>query len=45
VKGFICKTCKIDIDIFWFNFHGKIQSNKDFLKKVSSTEKYDWANG
>jgi len=37
-------TCKINTDFSWCDFYEKIQSNKD-LKKVLSTEKYDWANG
>jgi len=38
-------TCKINIDYSWCDFYEKIQSNKDFLKKVLPTEKYDWAIG
>jgi len=26
------------------DFNEKIKSNKDFLKKIFSTKKYDWAN-
>ena len=42
VKALI--TCKINTDFSWCDFYEKIQSNKDFLKKVLSTEKYDWTN-
>jgi len=42
VKALI--TCKFNNDFSWYDFYGRIQSNKD-LKKVLSTEKYDWANG
>ena len=36
-------TCKIT-DYFCCDFYEKIKLNVDFLKKVLSTEKYDWAN-
>jgi len=36
-------TCKIT-DFFCHDFYEKIKSSEDFLKKVLSTEKYDWAN-
>jgi len=38
-------TCKISTDISWCDSSQKIQSNKDFLKKLFSTEKYNWVNG
>jgi len=42
VKALI--TCKINTDCSCCDFYDKIKSNKDFLKKVLSTEKYDRAN-
>ena len=33
-------TSKINTDFPPYDFYEKIQSNKDFLKKVLSTEKY-----
>jgi len=36
-------TCRIT-DYFCCDFYEKIKSSEDFLKKVLSTEKYDWAN-
>jgi len=36
-------TCRIS-DYFCCDFYEKIKSSKYFLKKVLSTEKYDWAN-
>ena len=37
-------TCKINTDCSCYDFYDKIKSKKDFLNKVLSTEKYDWAN-
>jgi len=37
-------TCKINTGFSCCDFYKKIKSNKVFLKKVLSTEKYDWAN-
>jgi len=37
-------TSKINTDFSPCDFYEKIKSNKDFLKKVLSTEKYDWPN-
>jgi len=37
-------TCKIKSDFSFCDFYEKIKSNKDFLKKLLYTEKYDWAN-
>ena len=37
-------TCKINNDFSCCDFQESIKSNKDFLKKVLSTEKYCWAN-
>jgi len=37
-------TCKIATDFSCCDFYEKIKSNKDFLKKILYTEKYDWAN-
>jgi len=37
-------TCKINTDFSCCDFSEKIRSNKVFLKKVLSTEKYDWAD-
>jgi len=42
VKALI--TSKINTDFSSSDFYEKIKSNKDFLKKVLSTEKYDWQN-
>jgi len=42
VKAFL--TCKINNDFSCCDFWDKINRKKHFLKKVLSTEKYDWAN-
>jgi len=42
VKALI--TSKINTDFSSCDFYEKIKSNKDFFKKVLSTEKYDWPN-
>jgi len=35
---------KINTDFSSCDLYAKIESNKDLLKKVLSTEKYDWPN-
>jgi len=42
VKALI--TSKFNTDFSCCDFYEKMKSNKDFLKKVLSTEMYDWAN-
>ena len=37
-------TCKIDTDWSRSDFYENVKLNNVFLKKVLSTEKYDWAN-
>jgi len=37
-------TSKINTGFSPCDFHDKIKSNKAFLKKVLSTEEYDWPN-
>ena len=42
VKALI--TCKINSNLSCCDFYEKVKSNKNFLKKVLPTDKYDWAN-